>query len=234
MVKLTNVIVHYGAVAALKDISIEAAGGCVTALIGANGAGKSTCLRAISGLVKISAGEIWFRDQRIDRMAPHDIAKLGISHVLEGKRLFLGMSVNDNLLTGAHLREDKEGIKKDLELMYDYFPSLAKARNRQASRLSGGEQQMLAIGRGLMAKPMLLMLDEPSLGLSPVLTEEVASIIKKVANVGLAILLIEQNAGIALDLASRCYVLETGRVSLEGDAEALQNNEYVRKAYLGI
>ncbi len=159
---------------------------------------------------------------------------LGIGHVPEGKRLFLEMSVNENLLIGAFLRRDVDGIQRDLERVYEYFPSLERARNRQSSHLSGGEQQMLAIGRGLMANPELLILDEPSLGLSPILTEEVASIIKRIADEGLSVLLVEQNASLALDLANIGYVLETGQITLSGDAKQLQDNEHVRKAYLGM
>lgn len=234
MLKLKNIVVHYGGVTALSDISLQAEAGSITTLIGANGAGKSTCLRAISGLVQLTSGEIWFEDKRIDGMGPEKIVELGIGHVPEGKRLFLEMSVGDNLLTGAYLRKDRDGIQKDLELVYGYFPNLRRARNRLASSLSGGEQQMLAIGRGLMTSPKLLLLDEPSLGLSPILTQEVASIIKRIADQGLSILLIEQNASLALKLANKGYVLETGRIALEGDAKQLRDNEHVQKAYLGI
>lgn len=234
MLNLKNIVVHYGGVEAVKGISLEAETGSITTLIGANGAGKSTCLRAISGLVRLTSGEIWFEDKRIDGMEPEKIVKLGIGHVPEGKRLFLEMSVSDNLLTGAFLRKDKDGIRRDLERIYEYFPPLARARHRQSSSLSGGEQQMLAIGRGLMSNPKLLLLDEPSLGLSPVITQEVASIIKRIADEGFSILLIEQNASLALKLASKGYVLETGRIVLEGDTKQLQDNEHVRKAYLGL
>ena len=234
MLKVKNIVVHYGGVEALKGISLEAKAGSVTTLIGANGAGKSTCLRAISGLVPITSGEIWFKDKRIDGMAPEEIVKLGIGHVPEGKRLFLRMSVSDNLLAGAFLRKDNEAIQRDLESVYGYFTALERAHKRPSSRLSGGEQQMLAIGRGLMSSPELLILDEPSLGLSPILTEEVASIIKRIADEGLAVLLVEQNASLALSLASSGYVLETGRITLEGDTKQLQGNEHVRKAYLGM
>jgi branched-chain amino acid transport system ATP-binding protein len=234
MLKLKNIVVHYGGVTALRDVSLQAETGSITTLIGANGAGKSTCLRAISGLVRLTSGEIWFENKRIDGMGPEKIVELGIGHVPEGKRLFLEMSVSDNLLVGAYLRKDRDGIQKDLEVVYEYFPNLQRARNRVASSLSGGEQQMLAIGRGLMANPKFLLLDEPSLGLSPILTQEVASIIKRIADEGLSILLIEQNASLALKLASKGYVLETGRIALEGDANQLRDNEHVRKAYLGI
>ena len=234
MLKLKDVVVHYGRAEALKGISLEAELGSIVTLIGANGAGKSTCLKAISGLVPLTSGEVWFKGKRIDGLAPQEIIKLGITHVPEGKRLFLRMSVSDNLLTGAFLRKDNDAIQRDLERVYEYFPALGRARGRPASTLSGGEQQMLAIGRGLMSNPELLMLDEPSLGLSPILVEEVASIIKQIADEGLSILLIEQNANLALDLASKGYVLETGRITLEGNPKELRDNAHVRKAYLGI
>lgn len=234
MLTLKNIVVHYGGVAALKGISLDAETGSATTLIGANGAGKSTCLRAISGIVPLTSGEIWFKDKRIDGMTPEKIVKLGIAHVPEGKRLFRWMSVFDNLMTGAYLRKDKDGVKRDLERVYEYFPVLEKARNRQSLSLSGGEQQMLAIGRGLMSNPKFLLLDEPSLGLSPILTQEVASIIKQITDEGVSILLIEQNASLALQIANKAYVLETGRIALEGDAKQLQDNEHVKKAYLGL
>ena len=234
MLSLRNIVVHYDGVEALKDISIDVEAGSITSLIGANGAGKSTCLRAISGLASPTSGEIWFENKRIDGMSPEKIVGLGIGHVPEGKRLFLEMSVFDNLMIGAFLRKDKDGIERDLEHIYEYFPLLREARNRQASNLSGGEQQMLAIGRGLMSNPKLLLLDEPSLGLSPILTREVGSIIERIAEEGVSILLIEQNATVALKLASKGYVLETGRIVLDGDNKELQNNDHVKAAYLGI
>ena len=234
MLNLKNIVVHYGKLEAVKGISLEAETGSITTLIGANGAGKSTCLRAISGLIPLTSGEIWFDGKRIDGMEPEKIVKLGIGHVPEGKRLFLEMRVFDNLLTGAFLRKDRDGIQRDLERIYEYFPPLARARHRLSSSLSGGEQQMLAIGRGLMSNPKLILLDEPSLGLSPVITQEVASIIKRIADEGFSILLIEQNASLALKLASKGYVLETGRIALEGDAKKLHDNEHVKKAYLGL
>jgi len=234
MLNLKNIVVHYGGVAALKGISLDAETGSATTLIGANGAGKSTCLRAISGTIPLTSGEIWFKDKRIDGMTPEKIVRLGIAHVPEGKRLFRWMSVFDNLMTGAYLRKDKDRIKRDLERVYEYFPVLEKARNRQSLNLSGGEQQMLAIGRGLMSNPKLLLLDEPSLGLSPILTQEVVSITKQITDEGVSVLLIEQNASLALKIANKAYVLETGRIALEGDAKQLQDNEHVKKAYLGL
>jgi branched-chain amino acid transport system ATP-binding protein len=234
MLSLKNVEVRYGGVRALKGISLDVDAGTITTLIGANGAGKSTCLKAISGLVRLTSGEIWFEDKRIDGMKPDKVVGLGVGHVPEGKRLFLEMSVYDNLITGAYLRRDKAGIASDLERIYEYFPVLKTAARRPASALSGGEQQMLAIGRGLMCKPRLLLLDEPSLGLSPLVTQEVGEIIARIATEGVSILLIEQNASIALKIASKGYVLEVGVVALEDDAKNLQNNEHVRRAYLGL
>jgi branched-chain amino acid transport system ATP-binding protein len=234
VLNLKDIFVHYGGVQAVKGVSLEVAEGSITSLIGANGAGKSTTLRAISGLVPLTAGEIWFEGKRIDGEPPEKIFSLGIVHVPEGKRLFLEMSVLDNLLAGAYLRKDKDRLGTDLERIYNYFPVLGKARHRPASRLSGGEQQMLAIGRGLMADPRLLLLDEPSLGLSPILTKEVGSIIKRIAEEKVPILLVEQNASLAFQLAQRIYVMETGTIALKGDPSTLQNNPHVRKAYLGI
>jgi branched-chain amino acid transport system ATP-binding protein len=234
MLSLKNIEVRYGGVKALRGISLDAEAGSITTLIGANGAGKSTCLKAISGLVPLASGEIWFEDQRIDGMKPDKVVELGIGHVPEGKRLFLEMSVFDNLMTGAYLRKDKQGIADDLERIYGYFPVLGKARGRSASDLSGGEQQMLAIGRGVMANPKLLLLDEPSLGLSPILCQEVADIVERIAGDGTSILLIEQNASLALKIAKKGYVLERGEIALEGSGEELQGNDYVRQAYLGL
>lgn len=234
MLNLRNITVHYGKLEAVKGVSLTTNVGSITTLIGANGAGKSTCLRAISGLVRLTSGEIWLEDKRIDGMAPEKIVRLGIGHVPEGKRLFLEMSVFDNLMIGAFLRKDKDGIDRDLERIYEYFPRLREARGRLASNLSGGEQQMLAISRSLMSNPKLLLLDEPSLGLSPILTQEVATIIKQIADEGVCILLVEQNASLALKLSNKGYVMETGRVVLEGDSNQLKENEHVRKAYLGL
>ncbi len=234
MLSIKNIIVHYGGVQALKGISLEAVEGSITSLIGANGAGKSTTLRAVSGLIPITSGEIRFDGKRIDGLTTERIVKLGIVHVPEGKRLFLEMSVQDNLLSGFYLRTDTDVMAKELERIYTYFPVLKEARNRPASNLSGGEQQMVAICRGLMAKPRLLLLDEPSLGLSPIMTREVGSIIKRIAGDGVSILLIEQNANLALSLSSKSYVMETGTIAIEGTSSQLQNNDHVKAAYLGI
>lgn len=234
MLSLKNVEVRYGGVRALRGISLEVEAGSITTLIGANGAGKSTCLNAVSGLVPVTSGEIWFQDQRVDGMRPDKVVGLGIGHVPEGKRLFLEMSVFDNLMTGAYLRRDKQGIADDLERIYSYFPVLGKARGRSASALSGGEQQMLAIGRGVMCNPKLLLLDEPSLGLSPIVSQEVAEIVDRIARDGMSILLIEQNAVLALKIAKKGYVMERGTIALEGSGAELRSNDYVREAYLGL
>lgn len=234
MITLKNIVVHYGGVQALKGISLQVQEGAVTALIGANGAGKSTTLRAISGLVPLTSGEILFEGKRIDGKSPEKIMALGIVQVPEGRRLFLEMSVLDNLLVGAYLRKDADRLAADLEHIYESFPILGRTRYRPASSLSGGEQQMLAIGRGLMANPRLLLLDEPSLGLSPKLTKEVGAIIKKIAGEGVSILLIEQNASLALKLAQKAYVMETGTITIEGEPMELQNNAHVKEAYLGL
>ncbi len=234
MLSLKNIVVHYGGVEALKGISIDAERGSITALIGSNGAGKSTCLRAISGLVPLSSGEIWFEGKRIDGIAPERIVKLGIAHVPEGKRLFLQMSVLDNLLTGAYLRKDRAGVERDLKKAFEYFPILYERRRQQAGTLSGGQQQMLAFGRGLLSNPKFFLFDEPSLGIAPIIVHEIGERIMRLADDGYTIILVEQNAILALELARRAYVLETGKVALEGDAKQLINNEYVKKVYLGI
>ncbi|MCF8069795.1 MAG: ABC transporter ATP-binding protein [Desulfobacterales bacterium] len=234
MLKLENVSVHYGQVNAIDDISIEVKEGSITTLIGSNGAGKSTCLRAISGLAPLTEGKIYLNDERIDGLTPEQIVSRGIVHVPEGKHLFLEMNILDNLLIGAFLRNNEDEIKKDLNEVFEYFPDLKIAKNREASKLSGGQQQMLAIGRGLMAKPKILLLDEPSLGISPLLTKEVALIIKQISTKNISILLIEQNASLALKLSDKGYVLETGRIVFRGTNIELQNNEHIKKAYLGL
>jgi len=234
MITVKNIVVSYKGVEALKGISLEAEAGSVTALIGANGAGKTTCVRAISGLVPLTSGEIWFENKRIDGMPPEKIVAAGIAHVPERRRLFPWMSVYDNLMTGAYLRNDEAGIEKDLKLVYEFFP-VFKARLRQQARsLSGGEQQMLAIARGLLCKPKLLILDEPSLGLAPLIVGEIAHHIRNFITAGYSVILIEQNSAMALALAKKAYVLEQGRVTLEGDPEQLRNSEHVRKSYLGV
>lgn len=225
--------VHYEKVEAVKGVSLEADEGMLITLIGANGAGKTTILRTISGLKRLTSGEIWFRDKRIDGMAPHAIVKLGIAQVPEGKRLFRQMTVRDNLRAGAFLQKDRGEINRGIQEIFQHFPILKERQNQLAKTLSGGEQQMLAIGRALMAKPKVLLMDEPSLGLAPLVVVEIARIIKDIKAAGLTIILVEQNASLALKLADRGYVLETGRIVLEGESKELVKNEHVKKAYLG-
>jgi len=234
MLNLKDVVVHYGGIKALQDVSIVAEKGSITTLIGSNGAGKSTCLRSISGLVPLTSGEIWFEENRIDGMLPEKIVKLGIAHVPEGKRLFPKMSVLDNLLTGAHLRTDKAEIEKDLEKAIEYFPILGEKLRKPANTLSGGQQQMLAFGRALLSNPKIFLFDEPSLGLAPIIVHAIGERIKQLADEGYTIILVEQNAKLALELASTAYVLETGKVAMDGNADQLKNNDYVKKVYLGI
>ncbi len=225
--------VHYGRAEALKGISLNIDEGAIVALIGANGAGKTTTLRTISGLKAPTSGEIWYQDERIDGIAAHRIVKLGIAHIPEGRIVFAPMTVLDNLLMGAYLCKDKYQIASDLDNIYEHFPVLKERRKQLAGSLSGGEQQMLAIGRALMSRPKLLLMDEPSLGLSPILVEEVGKIIGDINKAGIGIILVEQNARVALRLAHKAYVLEVGNIVLEGDAKELANDEHVKKAYLG-
>lgn len=234
LLELDNVTVHYHKVAAIKGISLAVAEGEIVTLIGANGAGKSTTLRAISGLERPSEGEIRFADQKIDRLAPEKITKLGIAHVPEGRRVFPQMTVMDNLEMGAYLRTDKQDVLRSYQEIFAHFPRLEERRNQLAGTLSGGEQQMLAIGRALMSSPRILLMDEPSLGLSPVMCREIAKIIRDLHKAGRTIVLVEQNARLALALAQKGYVLETGRIALEGRAKDLRENEQVKRTYLGM
>ena len=231
--RLSDLTVHYQKVAALKGVSLALEDGDIVTLIGANGAGKSTTLRAISGLVRPSAGEIWFDGRRIDRLKPEQIVALGIAHVPEGRRVFPSLTVLENLHTGAYLRKDAGGVNADLEKVFHHFPRLRERRSQLGRTLSGGEQQMLAIGRALMARPRLLLLDEPSLGLSPVMVQEIARIIQDINQSGVPVILVEQNAELALRLARYGYVLETGVVALHGETRMLHENAHVRRAYLG-
>jgi branched-chain amino acid transport system ATP-binding protein len=233
LLELKNVSIRYGYVKAIKEISLSIAEKEIDMIIGANGAGKSTILRGISGLIPCAKGEIWFKNQRIDNIPGHRIAKLGISHIPEGRRLFAKMTVLANLKIGGYLRDNKREISDDLEKLFERFPILGERRNQSAGTLSGGEQQMLAIGRGLMSKPDLLLLDEPSLGLAPLMVKEIANIIQEIHNKGMTIILVEQNAFLALRLSNRGYVLETGKIMFEGRSDDLVGNEYVKKAYLG-
>jgi branched-chain amino acid transport system ATP-binding protein len=228
-----NITVHYGKSLALDDVSLEVAEGSVVSIIGANGAGKSTILRAISGLTPLTSGEIWFLNQKIDGMTTTDIVKLGIVHIPEGRQLFPYLTVLSNLKLGASLRNDTDGISKDLEEIYKLFPILLERRNQNAGTLSGGEQQMLAIARGLMAKPRLLLMDEPSMGLAPIVVERLGEVIKDINGRGVSILLVEQNVQLALGVATRGYALQVGKVVLEGDIDKIKSSETVRKAYLG-
>ncbi len=233
LLEIKNVEVHYHKVAALKGVDMAVPDSGVVTIIGANGAGKSTVLRSISGLVRISKGEIRFAGQRIDRLPPEKIVALGITHVPEGRRVFPDLTVEENLRTGTFLRSDMAEIAKDLEEVFHHFPRLREYRRQWARGLSGGEQQMLAIGRGLMARPKMLLLDEPSMGLSPVMVQEIARLIRGIAERGVPVVLVEQNAELALRLARFAYVLETGRIALQGQAHELHDNEHVKRAYLG-
>lgn len=233
MLKIDNIDVYYGAIHALKGISLTVNKGEIVTLIGANGAGKSTALRTISGLLKPQNGKISFEGQEITGVKAHEIVKLGISQVPEGRRIFTEMTVMENLDMGAFTRKDKDGIKEDLAQVFKRFPRLEERRDQLAGTLSGGEQQMLAMGRALMSRPNLLLLDEPSMGLAPLLIKEIFHIIEDINKTGTTVLLVEQNANMALSIANRAYVLETGRITLAGDAKKLAASEDVRKAYLG-
>ena len=233
MLKIDNIDVYYGAIHALKGISLEVNEGEIVTLIGANGAGKSTTLRTISGLLKPKAGSITFLGQNIAGVRAHEIVKKGISQVPEGRRVFAEMTVMENLYLGAFVRKDKAGIQQDLKHVFELFPRLEERKNQSAGTLSGGEQQMLAMGRALMSRPKLLLLDEPSMGLAPLLIKEIFNIIVDINKSGTTVLLVEQNANMALSIANRAYVLETGRITLSGKAQNLAASEDVRKAYLG-
>ncbi len=233
LLSLKEVKVHYGKAEALKGITVSVPEGSITGLVGANGAGKSTIMRAVSSLQPITAGEIWFQNIRIDGMASHNIVKLGIVQVPEGRKLFPYMSVLENIKTGAYLRKDETAMKDDLDKIWQRFPRLSERRSQRAETLSGGEQQMLAIGRALMAKPKLLLMDEPSLGLAPLIVEDLATVIEEINKGGISVLLVEQNAGLAFSLTEKVYVLEVGKIVLEGKSKELMNHEVVRKAFLG-
>jgi branched-chain amino acid transport system ATP-binding protein len=233
ILKLDDVHTYYGTIHALKGISIDVREGEIVTLIGANGAGKSTTLRSINGLNHPSEGTIVFQDKDITDTPPHEIVRMGISQSPEGRRVFSRMSVLENLEMGAYQREDRKEIREDLERVYSLFPRLEERKAQKAGTLSGGEQQMLAMGRALMARPKLLLLDEPSMGLAPIFVEKIFEIVKEINEQGTPILLVEQNALMALDAADRGYVLETGHVALADEAKALRENEQVRKTYLG-
>ena len=234
MLELKSVRTYYGNIEALKEISLTVSEGEIITLIGANGAGKSTTLMSISGIVPPRFGEIRFLDKPIHHLKPDEIVTLGISQVPEGRRIFPQLTVLENLDMGAFLRKDKAGIKKDMDHIFSLFPILAERQHQGGGTLSGGEQQMLAISRALMARPRLLLMDEPSLGLAPLIVRVIFDIIKKINEEGTTIFLVEQNAHMALKVAHRGYVMENGRITLEGNAQNLLVNEEVKKAYLGI
>ncbi|HHU50668.1 MAG TPA: ABC transporter ATP-binding protein [Firmicutes bacterium] len=233
MLEIKEMRVAYGAIKALKGISFSVNAGEIVTLIGANGAGKSTTLKTISGLLRPQSGSIIFEGREISTAPSYEIVSLGISQVPEGRRIFPRQSVLENLELGAYQRKDYKGIKEDIQQVFSYFPRLAERQNQLAGTLSGGEQQMLAIGRGLMSRPKLMLLDEPSMGLAPLLVQDIFRIIKEINANGATILLVEQNANMALSIAKKAYVLETGKIVLSGSAEELSRNEQVRKAYLG-
>lgn len=233
MLKVDNIDVYYGAIHAIKGISIEVPKGEIVTLVGSNGAGKSTTLRTISGLMKPKNGTILFEDKNIVGVPAHKIVGMGLCQVPEGRHVFANMSVMENLEPGAYLRNDKDGIARDLEDVFKKFPRLLERKDQISGTLSGGEQQMLAMGRALMSRPRLLLLDEPSMGLAPLLVKEIFNIIKEINESGTTVLLVEQNANMALSIADKAYVLETGRIALAGTAQELASSEAVRKAYLG-
>jgi branched-chain amino acid transport system ATP-binding protein len=234
LLSVDNATVRYGNVEAIRDVTIEVPEGAVVALIGSNGAGKSTTLRLISGLVRPSSGTVTYEGRPIHAMAPEEINRIGIAHVPEGRRVFPQMSVLENLEMGAYQRRDPAGVKRDLDEVYTRFPRLRERGRQHAGTLSGGEQQMLAMGRALMSGPKVILMDEPSLGLSPILCQEIARIIRDVHQAGRTIVLVEQNARLALALAQVGYVLETGRIVLHGPAAELRNDEAVKHTYLGV
>ncbi len=233
ILQLDDIHTYYGSIHALKGVSLEVREGEIVTLIGANGAGKSTTLRSINGLNHPRTGTISFEGREITTAAPHDVVKMGISQSPEGRRLFPRMSVRENLEMGAYQRSDHAGIKEDLDRVYGLFPRLQERSTQRSGTLSGGEQQMVAIGRALMARPKLLLLDEPSMGLAPIFVDKIFEIIREINDQGTTVLLVEQNALMALDTADRGYVMETGTIALADEAQALKRNEQVRKTYLG-
>ena len=233
MLEVKNLKVHYGVIQAIKGISFEVNEGEVIALIGANGAGKTTTLQTITGMLKPSEGEILFEGQDIVKVPGHKIVSMGMAHVPEGRRVFAELSVYENLKLGAYTRKDKNEIAESLAKVYKSFPRLEERKNQLAGTLSGGEQQMLAMGRALMSKPKIILMDEPSMGLSPIFVEEIFHIIREISASGTTVLLVEQNAKKALAIANRAYVLETGNIVLSGYAKEMMNNDSIKKAYLG-
>ena len=233
LLKVTDMVIHYGAIQALKGISFEAAEREIITLIGSNGAGKSTTLNAISNIIKKTKGNVSFDGKDITSIPPDKIVVEGLVQVPEGRRIFANLSVRDNLEMGAYTRRDKSGIRKDMEMVFDLFPRLKERISQIAGTLSGGEQQMLAMGRSLMARPRLLLLDEPSMGLAPILVDEIFSVIRQINQAGTTILLVEQNAYKALGIAARAYILETGKIVKSGPAQELMKDDAVKAAYLG-
>lgn len=233
MLKVDNINLYYGVIHALKDISLEVKQGEIVTLIGANGAGKTSTLRAISGLEPVRTGTITFKDSSLNKVPANKIVSLGLSHVPEGRRVFSQLTVRENLELGAYLRKDKDGIKKDMEMVFSKFPRLKEREKQQSGTLSGGEQQMLAIGRALMNRPEMLILDEPSMGLAPLVVKDIFDTIVEINKSGTTILLVEQNANMALAIAHRAYVLETGSIVKSGNAKDLLNDDSIKSAYLG-
>ncbi len=233
MLDVKNLRVSYGAIEAVKGIDFHVDEGEIVSLIGSNGAGKTTTLRTISGLERARSGEILFEDKDITRVSPHDIVGLGITHVPEGRRIFTNLTIMENLRMAASLRKDKDGIKRDLDAVFERFPRLKERMNQPGLTLSGGEQQMLAVGRAMVTRGKLIMMDEPSMGLAPMIVEEIFHVIRELNEQGCTILLVEQNAFMALQYANRAYVLETGNVALEGPANEMLKNPRVKEAYLG-
>lgn len=233
MLEVKDLEVYYGMIQAIKGVSFEVNQGEVIALIGANGAGKTTILHTVTGLLAPKKGSILFEGKDITKIPAHKIVSLGMAHVPEGRRVFADLSVYENLKMGAYTRKDKEEIEKSLDRVYERFPRLKERKNQLAGTLSGGEQQMLAMGRALMSQPKIILMDEPSMGLSPILVNEIFDIIQEVSKSGTTVLLVEQNAKKALSIADRAYVLETGKIVLDGKAEALLNDDSIKKAYLG-
>lgn len=233
MLEIRDLEVNYGMIAAIKGVSFDVNEGEVIALIGANGAGKTTILHTITGLLKAKAGSIMFEGHELTKTPAHKIVELGMAHVPEGRRIFSHLTVLENLKLGAYTRKDKDGVAADIRKVYDRFPRLAERKKQIAGTLSGGEQQMLAMGRALMSKPRIIVMDEPSMGLSPIFVSEIFDIIQSISSDGVTVLLVEQNAKKALSIADRGYVLETGKIVLAGEADELINDESVRRAYLG-
>lgn len=233
MLEVKDIDVYYGMIRALRNVSFEVNQGEVVALIGANGAGKTTILHTVTGLLKAKEGSVAFEDKDITKVPAHKIVEMGIAHVPEGRRVFADLNVYENLLMGAYTRKDKKEIADSIEEVYKRFPRLKERKTQRAGTLSGGEQQMLAMGRALMSKPKMILMDEPSMGLSPIFVNEIFNIIQEVSAQGTTVLLVEQNAKKALSIADRAYVLETGKVVLNGDAKKLMNDDSIKKAYLG-